>query len=123
MGPHTLLLDTAESKEREERRKKFSRNKDEDETPSGFELARRVTRKKLSLPRGVRIAQILTEQSPEPITTGKAYTHFFPNGIIEQSILYLEDNQKNKLSLVIRPLVGKTQVMTGHVSREAAFGR
>src|SRR4051812_11902156 len=50
-GPPNLVLDTKESKEKEERRKKFS--KSTEPPPSPFKMDSTVTKKKMPLPRGV----------------------------------------------------------------------
>jgi prepilin-type N-terminal cleavage/methylation domain-containing protein len=119
-GPSTALLDTAESKEKEERRKRFAK-KDEKEVPSAFTLDRSVTRKKLSLPRGVTFEDVLTEQSAEPITVAAgpmAYTHFFPHGIAEQTLVHLIDLSKHQITLAITPVLGRTRLINRYAKME-----
>lgn len=120
-GPTTLLLDTAESKEREERRKRFA-SPTEKEPPSKFQLARGITRKKVSLPRGVQFEDVVTAQSPEPITEGSAYTHFFPHGVTEQTIIHLKDTENHRISLVISALMGRTRLIDRHVTLQEVNG-
>jgi general secretion pathway protein H len=121
-GPATLLLDTTESKEREQRRKRFAKDSDEP-PPSNFKLERAVTRKKVELPRGVNFAEVYSEQSPDPIREGLAYTHFFPHGLTEQTLIHLQDSSNHKVSLVINPISGRSRLMDGHVTREEAYGQ
>jgi prepilin-type N-terminal cleavage/methylation domain-containing protein len=123
-GPPNILLDTKETKEKEERRKRFSRPADENTPPENpFMMDKSITRKKVSLPRGVKFDEIFTGQSKEPIKEGLAYTHFFPHGITEQTVLHLSDTSDHKVSLVIAPLVGKTDVYDHYISAEEAFGK
>ncbi len=121
-GPATLLLDTTESKEREERRKRFAKP-DDKPPPSVFALDKTVTRSKKDLPRGVTYEDILTQQYPEPVTEGVVYTHIFPHGLAEQTIIHLTDVGKKRISLVITPLVGKTDLYEGYITAEEAFGK
>ena len=121
VGPQTLLMDTAESKEREERRKKFSH--DETKSDATFQFARGVTRNKISLPRGVEFEDIITEQSPEPITKGLAYSHFFPHGLTEQTIMHLKDGQGHHITLIVSPLLGRTRMIERYLPKEEAYAQ
>lgn len=119
-GPDTVLLDTQETKRQEERRKKFGSSEKKDSPPT-FQQEKSITRNKISLPRGVKFKDILTEQFQEPIDAGIAYTHFFPHGITEQTIIHLNDSEEHKISLVISSLIGRTKVIPNHVSKLEAF--
>lgn len=122
VGPQNLLMDTEETKARRERARRFGSKRDEDQeaATSEFSLASYVTRKKTDLPRGVEFEDVTTEQSKDPITTGLAYTHFFPHGIIEQTVIHLKDTSNHKATLVIAPIVGRTKVLERYVpSKEA----
>lgn len=121
-GPPTVLLDTAESKEREERRKRFA-SPSEEPPASPFKLERNVTRKKIELPRGVMFEDILTQQSPEPLTEGTAFTHFFPHGLTEQTVIHLTDQSKHHVTLVIAPLIGQTDLYERYATAEEIFGK
>ncbi len=120
VGPANVLMDTAATKEKEERRRRFAKPGDEPKGPA-FALAKSVTRKPISLPRGVEFEDVQTEQSKEPITEGKAYTHFFPQGIIEQTTIHLKDSSNHHITLVIHPLIGRTKVIDRYVKQEEAL--
>ena len=121
VGPQTLLMDTEESKARDERNKKFgSKSEDKKDDGPSFSLASYVTRKKNELPRGVTFEDVTTEQSKDPITEGMAYTHFFPHGVIEQTVIHLKDTSNHQATLVLAPIVGRTRVIERYVpSKEA----
>lgn len=121
-GPKGHQLDTAESLEKEERRTRFSRKK-ETAPKSKFELVRSITRKKVELPRGVQFEDIVTQSREEPLTEGLAYTHFFPNGLTEQALIHLKDESKHRISLVITPMLGKTELYDRYITREEAFAQ
>ncbi|MBY0470824.1 prepilin-type N-terminal cleavage/methylation domain-containing protein [bacterium] len=120
-GPATVLLDTNESLEKEEIRKKFA-SLSEKKPASVFSLDKTINRKKNALPRGVEFEDIITEQGKEPVKNGIAYTHFFPHGMTEQTIIHLKDNADHKMTLVISPLLGRTQVFQRYVGPEEAYG-
>lgn len=123
VGPQQLLMDTEESRARSERIRKFASPTEDDdkkENAPSFSLASYVTRKKNELPRGVQFEDVTTEQTKEPITEGFAYTHFFPHGIIEQTVIHLMDTSNHKATLVVAPIVGRTKVIERYVpSKEA----
>lgn len=121
-GPPTILLDTAESKLKEERRKKFAKPT-EKPPETGFKLNKAVSRKKISLPRGVIFQDVFTEQSPEPIQEGLAFTHFFPHGVTEQAIIHLKDTSNHEITLVISPLIGRTKLIERYVKGEEAYAQ
>lgn len=123
VGPTTLLMETEESRAREVRAKKFGSKSEDDEENKGpsFSLASNVTRKKNVLPRGVQFEDVTTEQSKDPITDGFAYTHFFPHGIIEQTVIHLKDTSNHKATLVVAPIVGRTKVIERYVPSAEAL--
>lgn len=120
-GPKDALLDTKESKEKEEMRLKFSKKSDKQDASNEFNMDKTVTRKKISLPRGVSFEDVFTQQSPDPIKEGTAYSHFFPNGLSEQTIVHLKDDSKHHASLVVNPLIGITDVYDRYVSNTEIF--
>jgi prepilin-type N-terminal cleavage/methylation domain-containing protein len=125
VGPNTAVLETKESREREERRLRLHFGK-APETKSAFMLDASVTKKKKSLPRGVTFEDVVTEQDDQPQTketTAHAYTHFFPNGLTEQTIIHLLDNSKHHTSLCITPLLGRTDVYDNYKKPGDVFGK
>jgi prepilin-type N-terminal cleavage/methylation domain-containing protein len=122
-GPTTTLLDTEATREKEERRRKFKTSIDAEEAPSSpFGIDKSVTRSKKSLPRGVEFEDILSERDKEPLSEGTAYTHIFPSGITERTLIHLKDTQKHQLTLVVETITGKTRMLNGHLSEREAFG-
>ncbi len=125
-GPEDLLLESESSKEKTERRNRFKFSSEDDpknRQRSKFELAAQVTPKKITLPKGVRFKDVTTEQDLEPISEGKAYGHFFPNGISEQLMIRLEDNSEHKTTLFVESLSGRSEIMDGHRSPKDVFKR
>lgn len=122
-GPPTALVDTKESKEKEERRKKFSRLSSETAEKSSFSMDTVILKKKKSLPTGAVFEDLVTQQSPDPITEGVAFTHFFPNGLTEQTIIHLKDQANHHVSLIITPLLGTTELYDRYLDAKEAFDK
>ncbi len=119
-GPATSLLETADSREKEKQRTRLT--KKEKPKDATFSMDRDITKSKKNLPRGVEFEDILTEQSPEPLKEGTAYTHFFPHGVAEQTIIHLKDSSKNQNTLVILPVTGRTRLFSRFVKKEDING-
>jgi hypothetical protein len=113
-GPKTFLLESEKSrKEKEKLGRKKEKNND-----SPFTQEKRITRRKQSLPLGVKFVDIITEQSPEKITEGRAYTHLFPHGIAERTLIHLEDNGNHQITLNIRALSGRVKQFDGYLDEK-----
>ncbi len=125
-GPATLLLDTAESKEREERRRRFQIRSEEEEqaaaaSQSAFSQEKAVSRGKSSLPNGVSFEDVIPEGAEEPIREGMAYLHIFPHGLAEQAIIHLKDKSNHHVTLVVQPVVGKTKSFGRYLTGKEAY--
>ena len=120
-GPSNALLETEQSLEKKKRKARFSLFKDQADERSPFQMDKDITRKKKELPRGVEFSDILTESSKEPLTEGVGYTHIFPSGITERTLIHLQDLQEHRISLVVETLTGKSRLIDGHVDEKEAF--
>jgi prepilin-type N-terminal cleavage/methylation domain-containing protein len=125
VGPQSMLMETEETRAKAERARRFAKSdedkEEEEKASSAFSLASYVTRKKNDLPRGVTYEDVTTEQTKDPITEGTAYTHFFPHGIIEQTVIHLKDTSNHRATLIVAPLVGRTKVIERYVDAKEAL--
>jgi prepilin-type N-terminal cleavage/methylation domain-containing protein len=118
------LLKSEESVEIDKQRAdSFSKDKDDANKPKngGFHQESLLTKKKRSLPVGVTFKDVYTEQSPDPITEGLAYTHIFPQGLTEKTIVHIVDTSKNDISLVVSNLLGRCTVEGRYVDPKEVF--
>jgi prepilin-type N-terminal cleavage/methylation domain-containing protein len=123
-GPANALLDTEESRKKAESRRRFGKSEaDAAKETSPFTMDKTVTKKKVALPRGVQFEDVISQQSKEPLTVGTAYTHVFPHGLTEQSIVHLVDESKHHVSLVFTPIAGHTDVYERYVTSKEVFGQ
>ena len=67
------------------------------------------------LPRRIKIKGVRTPQFRQVVEDGKAYTHFFPNGWAERTLVYLEDSGGSVLTLETQPLTGKIVIHDGEL--------
>mgnify|MGYP007079515845 CR=1 FL=1 len=118
-GPNTVLLDTPETLEKEESRSRFSG--DQKKPSSVFKIDTSINKKKLPLPDGVTFKGVITQQAEEPVDTGVAYTHFFPHGVSEQTIIYLVDEADHGVTLVVKPINGKTRLFNEIKKKDEIF--
>jgi prepilin-type N-terminal cleavage/methylation domain-containing protein len=118
-GPEDLQVATEASREVDERKKRF-RREENGNAPPPFVLETNITRSKISLPQGVEFDGIFTEYTSEEITEGTAYTHFFPHGVTEQTVIHLKDSSNHFATLVVQPLTGRVRLFERKVpSKEA----
>jgi prepilin-type N-terminal cleavage/methylation domain-containing protein len=123
-GPANTLLDTEESRKKAENRRRFGKSSDDAaKEHSNFSIDKTVTKKKVALPRGVVFEDVISQQSKEPLTVGTAYTHVFPHGMTEQTIVHLVDESKHHVSLVFTPIGGHTDVYERYVTAKEVFGQ
>jgi len=95
----------------------------EEEKNGGFRQDVTLTKKKRTLPIGVKFRDIYTEQSDQPITEGLAYTHIFPQGLSEKTLIHLEDTGKNEVSLVVSNLLGRCSVEGRYIEPKEVFSQ
>ncbi|MGE5086713.1 MAG: Tfp pilus assembly protein FimT/FimU [Bacillota bacterium] len=104
-GPQPIDPDAAE-KEREK-----SKDKEEGAPPPLFQIDKSLTKKEKDLPDGFRFAQVETVNTQEPISSGKAYIHFFPEGFVEAAAIQISDGNKLTWTLVFNPLTGQADII------------
>ena len=61
------------------------------------------------LPKGIRFAKIETLYLGT-VLDGRAFTHFYPIGRVEPTVIYLQDDDYETLSLSINPLTARVTV-------------
>jgi general secretion pathway protein H len=69
----------------------------------------------------VRLFDVFTPRQREPYLKGRAYLYFFPDGHTERAIVRLNDGD-DFYSLVVHPLTGRVEVISGKVDIPREFG-
>jgi prepilin-type N-terminal cleavage/methylation domain-containing protein len=91
------------------------RAKDSPPDTSGFSEDKEILKKPIELPEGVQFEDVENDSSEKPITEDKAYVIFFPQGMVQRTIIHLTDGKKIHWSLVINPLSGQTDIVNEYV--------
>jgi len=92
---------------------KEEKAKPENQDP--FTPDKEMLKNPVDLPRGVNFEDVENETSKKPITEGKAYIIFFPEGLVEKSVIHLTDGNKIHWSLIVNPLTGHTDLETEYI--------
>lgn len=71
---------------------------------------------------GVAITAVWTARFDEPVTQGRAYLYFYPEGMTERAIVHLADSADGAFSLVVHPLTGRVQIVGGRVELPRSGG-
>ena len=68
-----------------------------------------------------KLFDVFTPRQREPYSKGRAYLYFFPDGHTERAIVRRHDGD-DFYSLVVHPLTGRVEVMSGKVDIPRDFG-
>ena len=72
-----------------------------------------------SLPRGVAFQDVITQRQGK-VTEGEAFTHFFPVGLAEKTIIHLTDKDRRAMTLDLNPLTGRVKLYEGYIEIKQA---
>jgi general secretion pathway protein H len=106
-GP--ALIDKEKLKEEIEGKNK-DKKPEEGAPPPLFQIDKRLSKKEKILPSNLHFTQVETSNMSQPVTSGIAYIHFFPEGLMEASTIQLAD-KKNTWTLVFNPLTGQADIV------------
>lgn len=101
------------SKEQLDKEEEARKNKEkvDDSPPPAFQPDTTIFKKKQTLPSGYKFKQVESASLDTVTTTGMAYIHFFPQGLIETAALQIEDPKGNIFTIVYNPLTGKADII------------
>ncbi|MBI3541787.1 MAG: prepilin-type N-terminal cleavage/methylation domain-containing protein [Deltaproteobacteria bacterium] len=113
-----FLMRTEEQTEAERKLNERRSDEEKEKHKDPFQLATLLTKKKKSLPLGVRFTDVVTSRSKDPIKGGMAYTHVFPFGLLEKTVIHLRDDLERESTLAVSPVTGKSRLFQ-HYQKEA----
>ena len=73
-----------------------------------------VLSSRVRLPGSIHFEDIVTQHRGK-VYGGEAFTQFFPNGWVEETIIHLEDKRGRHYSLLVMPLTGKVRIYDRYV--------
>jgi prepilin-type N-terminal cleavage/methylation domain-containing protein len=75
---------------------------------------RSVITRKMTLPDKVRIKDVFTQREGEVIH-GITYTEFVPNGLVEDTVIHIENDEGRVFTMIIKPLTGDLKVYDRYI--------
>lgn len=81
-----------------------------------FDQDSRILRSPQKLPRGLFFGSVDYATRAEPVTSGTAYVHFFPQGLAEEVAILLTDKKNLNWTITVNPLTGRADVYERKVS-------
>lgn len=109
-GPQNLVLRSEkQSDERKRLDARLSKEELDSKKKPNFGMSKAITKSKKSLPMGVDFTDVITSAHKEPIKDGMAYSHIFPHGFVEKTIIHVKDRMGHEASLIIDPISGKSR--------------
>lgn len=91
-----------DSKTREEQEKKEA---------EVFHMVKELTREKKAIPKGIKIAQVVSPRNKDPIIDGVVDIYFFNNGNADGASIKFETEEKTGMLLTLHPLTGQSRIV------------
>lgn len=66
------------------------------------------------LPAGISFADVRVAQAGR-MNSGQVFTHFYPQGYVDPTIVHLRDQQERVMTVMIPPITGEAKVYEGYV--------
>ncbi len=104
-----VLLMTQEDREELES-SLFTKDEAEASNASGFQKDDQLLKEVQELPRGLKFEKIEQSATGQEITEGRAYIHFFPSGLVEESALHISNGDKLQWTIYFHPLTGQASI-------------
>jgi general secretion pathway protein H len=81
-----------------------------------FALDSRILKKPETLPRGLFFEDVEYPDPSPTTTTGTAYIHFFPQGLVQEALIHLTDKKTLHWTIAVQPLTGRATIFEKHLS-------
>lgn len=79
-----------------------------------FRQVTELAKEKQKLPKGLRIAEVISPRQREPIREGIADIFFYDNGNADGATIHFEDDEKIKSAIRLHPITGQSKYMMGY---------
>ena len=86
--------------------------------PRGFSIDASMTKSPKDLPPTLRFERVELTRLKDPVTEGKAYIHYLPQGLVDEAAVHLRNEKKQTWTVSIHPLTGRAEVISKSVSLE-----
>ena len=89
---------------------------EENKPASPFSLDNSLLKQPKNLPDQMKFASVESINLDRPVTEGKAYVHFSPQGFVEASAIQIVNSAGQTWTLVINPITGQADIVEKAVS-------
>ena len=83
--------------------------------PGGFLRESGILARDVALPSGLQISDVDIPLVTGQVYEGVAYTHFFPDGYVDSTVVHLGNGMEEYTLYVPQPLTGRVYVASGHL--------
>jgi general secretion pathway protein H len=111
-----VLMSKDEEEKNREEQGKLERDKEKPVESKGFTIDTDMIKKPHVLPKGMYFEQVELTRTERPITTGKAYIHYLPQGLVDEAAIHLRGEHNVKWTISIHPLTGKAELSSSDLS-------
>lgn len=105
-GNAKFVLNEKEEERARDRDKESDPEKKKD--PKGFE----PVRDKVNLPNGLSFDRVELTRLKNPITEGKAFIHYLPQGLTDEAAIHIKGPKGQTWTVAIHPLTGKAELIS-----------
>ncbi len=82
---------------------------------SNFSKDSEILKHPLELPNGVGFEDVEIENYRNPFVSGKAFIHFFPQGLVQKAAIHITDGKSLHWTLVVNPLTAQTDLSQEYI--------
>jgi len=82
----------------------------------GFEVDHSIIKRPQALPTAIFFEDVELGSRNTKITSGQAYIHFRPEGLVDEATIHLTDKKNIHWTLVIHPLTAHVQIVGKYIS-------
>lgn len=102
-----VLFDNQGNRDKEKEKEAQEKNASE------FQIDKGLTKKPIPLPNGIFFESLEIAGREEVISSGRAFIHFLPQGMAEESALILTDKKELNWTIELNPLTGQGEIIDG----------
>lgn len=81
----------------------------------GFEMDASISKEPKEMPPGLFFDRVELSRIEKPITNGKAFIHYMPEGLVDEAAIHLKGDRNQAWTISIHPLTGKAELISKSV--------
>lgn len=106
----------SEHEEADARERALETDPDKKKDPKGFAPDTSILHQVKTLPPGLKFEKIELTRLKDPVTTGKAFIHYLPEGLTDEAAIHIKGDQHQEYTISIQPLTGRAELITRSLS-------